>query len=256
MIHTQKITAEDIAIKRIEKFPDRPTLIFLHDSLGCIELWRDFPEKLAQAVQCNLLIYDRQGYGRSVGFSYSERTNDYLEWEADILNDLMQEWDLEKAILFGHSDGGSIALLMAAKYPEKIQAVIVEGAHIFVEDITLQGIKQAAELYEKGDLRERLMKYHGSKTDAMYEAWTKTWFSKEFRSWNIEHFLPSINCPLLFIQGEKDEYGTLQQVDKTLEQVSGTAQKFIVPKAGHTPHKEKPEEVIKKCRLFLKAILE
>src|SRR5690625_5577989 len=102
MIHTQKITAEDIAIKRIEKFPDRPTLIFLHDSLGCIELWRDFPEKLAQAVQCNLLIYDRQGYGRSVGFSYSERTNDYLEWEADILNDLRSEEHTSELQSRGH----------------------------------------------------------------------------------------------------------------------------------------------------------
>jgi pimeloyl-ACP methyl ester carboxylesterase len=240
-----------VMIQHLERFQDRPTIVFLHDSLGCIELWRDFPQKLADAADCNFLVYDRLGYGKSDPAPTNERSNNYMELEADFLNELLTELQLKDVVLFGHSDGGSIALIAAGKYPENIQAVIAEAAHIFVEDITLEGIDYAKSSYESLNMAERLAKYHGDKVDFVFSAWTETWMKPEFRSWNIEHFLPNISCPVLFIQGEDDEYGSLDQVNRTLEQVNGSAEKLILPEIGHTPHRESPKEVLEKASMFI-----
>lgn len=245
------MTLDKLALKRIDNFLDRPTIIFLHDSLGCIELWRDFPQKLAETTKCNILVYDRLGYGKSEPMPTYERPVNYMELEADILNDLLAQQKIDNAILFGHSDGATIALLTASKFPEKIKAVIVEAAHIFVEDITLKGIYKAKEAYKSTNLSERLVKYHGNKVDTLFKAWTETWTRNDYRNWNIEHFLPNITCPLLFIQGEADEYGTLEQVEKTVSQVSGKAEKYIVPNVGHTPHKEASKLVLDKATEFI-----
>ncbi len=242
-------------IQHWEISPYEPTLIFLHDSLGCIELWRDFPKKLSETVNCNFLVYDRLGYGKSVSVSNSERNNNYMELEADFLNELLNELNLKKVILFGHSDGGSIALIAAGKYPKQVNAVIVEAAHIFVEDITLEGIDYAKSSYESLNMAQRLAKYHGDKVDFVFSAWTETWMKPEFRGWNIEHFLPHINCPVLFIQGEEDEYGSLDQVNRTLEQVNGPAEKLIIPDIGHTPHREEPRLVLERSSAFIKGFL-
>ena len=254
MTNVKSFSVADIAVNRYEIHSGKPTIVFLHDSLGCIELWRDFPERVGALTQCNVLVYDRQGYGKSCGFSYAKRDNDYLELEADILHQLLNYWNIEQPILFGHSDGGSIALLTAAKYPDKIQAIITEGAHVFVEDITINGIKQAITLYETADLKTKLEKYHGNNTEAMFWAWANTWTTEEFRTWNIEHFLPAIQCATLIIQGEQDEYGTLKQVESIIEQVSGTTEKLIIPKIGHTPHKENPKVVLEKVKLFIQKV--
>lgn len=228
-----------------------PTLIFLHDSLGCIKLWKDFSEKLTKQVNCNFLIYDRQGYGESSPFTEKKRGNDYLEKEAEVLFELLQGLTIQKPIIFGHSDGGSIALLAAAKYPELIQAIITEGAHVFVEDITLKGIREAVESYKQTNLVEKLKKYHGEKVDAVFKAWTETWLKESFRDWNIEHFLSKITCPALIIQGDKDEYGTLKQVDTIISQISGTAEKLIISEVGHTPHRESEAIILEKIVDFL-----
>lgn len=241
----------EIAVKRRDNFPGRPTIVFLHDSLGCIELWRDFPEKLGERTQCNVLIYDRQGYGQSCPFSYKERNNDYMEEEADILNELLAYWKIEKALLFGHSDGGSIALIAAAKYPEKISAIITEGAHIFVEDETLNGIEKAIQLYQTTDLKTKLEKYHPNTTEEMFWAWARTWTTAKFRTWNIEKFLPAIRCSSLIIQGEADEYGTLKQVESICAQTKGPSTAFLIPKVKHTPHKEVPELILREVSRFI-----
>lgn len=246
-----KIKLDEIAIKRIENYPDKPTIIFLHDSLGGIELWRDFPQKLGELTKCNVLVYDRQGYGKSCSFSYSKRNNYYMEQEADILNELLDYWNIDNAILFGHSDGGSIALISAGKYPTKILGVITEGAHIFVEDITINGIEEAIKLYQTTDLKTKLEKYHGNKTDEMFWAWAATWTTDEFKNWNIENFLPSIQCRSLIIQGEDDEYGTLKQVENIIAKTNGQSSKLVIPKVKHTPHKEVPELILKKVSEFI-----
>lgn len=231
--------------------PAWPTIIFLHDSLGCITLWRDFPERLGRAARCNVLVYDRLGYGKSAPMPTSHRENDYLEREAETLISLMDACGLGKVILFGHSDGGSIALLAAALYPERISGVITEGAHIFVEDITLRGISEAVEAYRTTSLREKLIKHHGSNTDTLFDAWTKTWLSLAFRSWNIERFLPQVTCPVLVLQGEADEFGSLAQVNGVVSGVAGPAQRGIIPAIGHTPHKEAPETVLELTAAFI-----
>lgn len=237
-------------------YKNRPTIVFLHDSLGCVQLWRDFPQKLAEVIQCNVLIYDRLGYGKSEPMPTYERPTNYMELETDVLNDLLTTLHIDNAILFGHSDGGTIALLTASKYPKRIKAVIVEAAHIFVEEITLKGIYEAMEAYKTTNLPERLAKYHGDKVDVIFKAWTETWTRSDYKNWNIEHFLPMITCPLLFIQGEADEYGTLAQVEKTVSQVSGKSEKCIIPNIGHTPHKEATEIVLKKMIEFIQMELD
>ena len=227
------------------------TFVFLHDSLGCVALWRDFPQKMAAAAHANAFVYDRLGYGSSAPFASSFRQVNYMETEADLLINILDKYSITNPILFGHSDGGTIALLAAAKYPDKIKAVITEGAHVFVEEETLDGILQAKEQYKTTNLKERLEKYHGAKTQALFDAWTETWLSQAYRDWNIEHFLPQITCPVLVIQGVEDEYGTIAQVQSIVNQVSGPAEMYMVVNAGHSPHKQSELWVINQCCAFL-----
>ena len=248
------VAGVSLRIKWRNDKPARPTLVFLHESFGCIKHWKDFPERLAEATDCNILVYDRQGYGASEPFATDKRENDYLEKEAVVLNELLQQFKIENVILFGHSDGGSIALIAAAKFPEKIKAVITEGAHVFVETITRIGIENAVEVYEKGELREKLRYYHGEKTDLVFRLWAETWLSEAFGNWNIEHCLPEITCPVLAIQGKKDEYGSIRQIESIIGNVSGNAFRFL-PDAGHTPHRETQEETIKEVAKFIKNLL-
>ncbi|MEJ5106460.1 alpha/beta fold hydrolase [Chryseobacterium sp. MYb328] len=232
-------------------FENKPTIVFLHDSLGSVHLWRDLPVRLSEATQCNVLVYDRLGYGKSYPMPTHIRPVNYMELEADLLNELLAELNIDKAILFGHSDGGTIALITAAKYPERVEAVICEAGHIFVEDVTLKGVYDTWEAYKTTNLPERLQKYHGDKVETLFKAWTETWTRNDYRAWNIEYLLKDIICPLLFIQGEADEYGTLDQVEKTVSQVSGSVDKYIIPGIGHTPHKEAPDLVFKRSVEFV-----
>jgi len=230
--------------------PSETTIIFLHDSLGCIELWRDFPAKISKATDYNVLSYDRQGYGKSDGFSELKRDNEYLTKEAHVLAKLIDQLELKKVILFGHSDGGSIALLAASLYPNKIKGIITEGAHVFVEKETLQGIRDARTAYETTNLKEKLTKYHHKNTENVFKMWTETWLSPPFKDWNIEHYLSRIQCPSLIIQGKNDEYGTLDQVTSIIQKTSGISESLIIPNIGHTPHKEATEIVIEKTTNF------
>lgn len=229
-----------------------PVLVFLHDSLGCTELWRDFPLTLAAAAGANVFLYDRRGYGRSDPFDDTPRTADYMEKEAEILMQVLEKNGISMPVLFGHSDGGTIALLAAALYPGNIKAVITEGAHVFVEDITLDGIERASEQYAVTNLKERLEKYHGDKTQALFEAWTETWLAPWYRNWNIEHRLPQITCPVLVIQGEEDEFGSTAQVQAIAGQTGGTTRAFLVPLAGHSPHKQSGHWITEQCCRFLR----
>jgi pimeloyl-ACP methyl ester carboxylesterase len=234
--------------------PQRPTLIFLHDSLGCIQLWRNFPEQVALLTGYNFFVYDRIGYGQSSAMTHLPRSVHYLEEEADILAQIITQQNLTPAILWGHSDGGSIALIAAAKYPQLVQAIITEGAHVFIEDITLQGIRQAEADYQNTDLKQRLEKYHHNNTNALFHAWVDTWQYPEFEHWNIEHFLAQIHCPTLVIQGEWDEFGSEAQVDSIVQQVAGYTEKRMIPQAGHSPHKKSIFQLAEITAEFLKKI--
>jgi pimeloyl-ACP methyl ester carboxylesterase len=232
----------------------KPTLIFLHDSFGCIELWRDFPRRLGALSHCPVLVYDRLGYGKSDPFPYATRPLDYLEREAHLLNEIINLLALEQVLLFGHSDGGSIALLAAAHYPQKIKGLIIVGAHIFVEALTLQGIREAEKAYTQGTLKSKLETYHGAKTEALFRAWADTWNHPDYQSWNIEDQLANIHCPALIIQGEHDEFGSAAQVQRMVQGISGPATELMVPHCGHNPHKEQPQLIREKSAAFIASL--
>lgn len=232
-----------------------PTIIFLHDSLGCIQLWRDFPEKLAQQFPCNIFIYDRIGYGFSDPMDTYIRPTDYMTQEAILLEEIIEIKKLKNVVLFGHSDGGTIALLAASRQHHEIKNIICEAGHIFVEDITIQSILAAKVAYNNTTLPEKLKKYHGDKVPMLFKAWTDIWLDSKFRNWNIIYELKKIKTPLLFLQGSADEYGTDLQVMETIKHVSGPKEYHLLHNIYHTPHKEAPDVVVPIISHFLKNVI-
>lgn len=235
---------------QVQRNETLPTIIFLHESFGCIRHWRTFPGMLGEATGWNTLVYDRQGYGQSDPFTIAKRDSDYMEKEASVLDKLVGELGLRDVVLFGHSDGGTIALLEAALYPQRVRAVITEGAHVFVEDITLDGIRQAEVAYRNSGLKEKLAYYHGDKTEMVFRLWADTWLNPEYRDWNIEHLLGRITCPVLVMQGMHDEYGTIRQVESIESNTAGRSCRYM-PDAGHTPHRQLAAEVVTTVKDFL-----
>lgn len=248
----------DLYVQRIttrEHDPTRPTLVFLHDSLGCVEVWRDFPRVLAEAVGMNAIVYDRQGYGKSAPMSTTPRTAEYLAREAEVLFELLDELSVQDVVLFGHSDGGSIALIAGALQPARVKVIVTEGAHVFVEEETLAGVRVAQHAFATTNLATRLARYHGSKVSAIASAWIDTWLSPMFRDWNIVGMLAGGTCPALIIQGENDEYGTPDQVEAIVQGWSGRARPLMLPNAAHTPHREAREETLDESARFIRDAL-
>lgn len=235
--------------------PNFPTLIFLHDSLGCIELWRSFPKDLTEKRDVNLLIYDRQGYGQSESFDQQPRDRWYMHKEADTLQKLITQLNLKEVMLFGHSDGGTIALLYASKYPKLLKGIIVEGSHVLVEDITIEGIQKFEKLYATTNLKDKLSKYHGEKTQDIFDRWTKTWQEPFFDQWHILEEISRVQCPTLIIQGEHDEFGSIKQVESIVNHLGTRAYFHIVENAEHTPHKEQKEVTLQITSLFIEGII-
>ena len=232
-----------------------PTLVFLHEALGSIEQWRDFPSILVEATGCDALIYDRWGHGKSDPLDVN-RTLRYVHDEAlDSLPEVLKKSNVHDAILIGHSDGGSIALIFAADYPQLARGVVSEAAHVFVEEITLEGIKEVVNKYETMNLGDRLSRYHGDNTEKIFRAWHETWLSAEFKRWNIENCLPRIKCPVLVIQGEDDQYGTEAQVEAIASQVSGPSKSLLIPNCSHIPHKQAKDIVVQEMTDFILEIL-
>lgn len=241
-------------VRTTNNFPLRPTLVFLHDSLGCVELWRDFPRRLGQATHCNLFLYDRQGYGKSDPLPSPARAADYLDTEARVLGSLLQRFQITEPILFGHSNGATIALIAASRYPARIKGVISEAGHVYVEPITLNGIERALVDYRDTDLKRRLAKYHGTRVETIFRSWTETWLSEAFTKWNIEHLLPLIQCPVLVVQGDEDEFGTLNQVESITTRIQAPTHQVILPGVGHTPHKELPDATLQAAAKFVRKL--
>ena len=233
----------------------RPVLVFLHEALGSIELWHDFPMTLAETTGCDALIYDRWGHGKSDPLDV-KRTLRYVHDEALIsLPEVLRKSNVDDAILIGHSDGGSMALIFAAEHTEVARGVISEAAHVFVEDITLEGIREAVKIYEATNLRERLSRYHGDNTEKIFRAWWDTWLSPEFKDWNIEDCLPRIQCPVLVIQGEDDQYGTEAQVEAIASQITGPTKSLLIPNCSHIPHKQARDTVVQEMTDFILKLL-
>lgn len=230
----------------IGKRDGRPLLIFLHEGLGSIPQWKQFPEVLCTA--CNLpgLVYERYGFGRSDALT-EKRDVGYLEHEGNVvLPEVIQALSIDEPyILVGHSDGGSIALVYAAKKPSGLLGVITEAAHVFVEEITLEGIREARQFWNASSvLKSKLERYHWDHTETTFLGWNDTWQLPAFRDWNITSYLKDITCPLLVMQGIADQYGSEAQVEAIVAESSGPAIPCMVPEAGHSPHLEQREVVL------------
>jgi pimeloyl-ACP methyl ester carboxylesterase len=228
----------------------RPTIVMLHEGLGSVSMWKDFPHRLAEATGCRTVAYSRFGYGRSAAPPQPHTALTMHEREAlEVLPRVLQELGIERPVLFGHSDGASIALIYAARHHDAAAAVIAMAPHVFVEDMCLASIVAARQSYLKTDFPSRLARYHDH-PDRAFWLWNDVWLDPAFRAWNIEHFLPSITCPVLAIQGHEDEYGTMQQLERLAR---ATPQSHLVKLQGcrHSPHRDRPAEVLAATRLFV-----
>jgi pimeloyl-ACP methyl ester carboxylesterase len=235
------------------------TLVFLHEGLGSAEQWRDFPAQLGRATELMTIAYSRVGYGGSAHVDLP-RPLTYMQDEAkDFLPRLLDALHIDSAILVGHSDGGSIALVHAAldarEKRGRIRGVILEAPHVFVEDVSVASIAKAREAFETGDLRDKLARYHGTNVDGAFRGWNDAWLDPAFRSWNLEAYLPSIVAPMLVIQGDDDPYGTRAQVDAIARQAGGRVETLMLAQCGHAPHRDQPEATLAAMSAFVRCLV-
>jgi len=237
---------------------DAPLIVFLHEGLGSVSMWKDFPQRVCEAAGCRGLVYSRYGYGQSTARPLREAWPvDFMHREAhEVLPALFEVLGVnahhDKPVLFGHSDGGSIALLYAARYPDRAAGVVAAAPHIFVEDISVASIAQARQAYLESDLRARLGRHHQD-VDSAFWGWNDIWLKPDFRAWNIEHELNRITCPVLAIQGMDDEYGTLEQV-RGIRRRAPQTELLEIPDCGHSPHRDQPATVVQAVARFVGAL--
>jgi len=230
---------------------NRPPLILLHDSLGSVDQWRDFPEALVKATARPVVAYDRLGFGRSTPRSQRPSV-DFVREEAETFFPAVQRaLGIPRFVLFGHSVGGAMALTIAASRSEACDAVVTEAAQAFVEPRTLSGIRSARAQFSDPKQFERIAKWHGEKARWVLDAWTEVWLSAEFASWRLEPYLANVTCPVLAIHGELDEYGSPEFPRCIASHVSGPSQLAVLTGCGHVPHRERREEVLRLTASFL-----
>jgi pimeloyl-ACP methyl ester carboxylesterase len=228
----------------------RPPLVFLHEGLGSVALWKDFPDRVAAATGCRALVYSRHGYGRSERLS-APRTPDYMHREAlEVLPELLDRLEVEAPVLIGHSDGASIALIHAGRSARPLAGAVAMAPHVFVEPLSLSSIAQAKLAFETTDLPRRLGRYHDD-VQAMFYGWNDIWLHPDFRDWNIEDCLPGIRAPLLLIQGEDDQYGTLAQIDAIARRVSAPLQRLLLKDCAHSPQVDQTQQTMSAIARFV-----
>lgn len=234
---------------------EAPLLVFLHEGLGSVSMWRDFPRALCQAGGWRGLVYSREGYGRSTPRPPAERWPvQFMEQQAQsalpaLLERLGVDSRRERPWLFGHSDGGSIALLHAAAYPDRVGGLVVLAPHIFVEELSIDSIRKARDAYAGTDLRSRLARHHADPDSAFY-GWNDVWLDPAFRHWQIRDRLALIRCPILAVQGEDDEYGSLLQIDGIRQQAPQT-ELLKLADCGHSPHRDQAEPLTRAVVAFI-----
>ncbi len=223
---------------------EQPVMVFLHEGLGSVSLWKDFPDQLCAHISMRGLVYSRPGYGKSTPRRTDEQWDpDFMHLQAyEVLPTLLLEQNVQRPWLFGHSDGGSIALLYAAQFPTALSGAIVVAPHLFVEDISVESIERARHAYRHQGLRERLARHHDD-VDSAFFGWNDAWLSPAFRAWNIESIVPDISCPLLAVQGEQDEYGSLRQIHR-IQQLQPASEIIALAACGHSPHRDQPQALM------------
>ena len=232
-------------------------IILFHDSLGSVDLWRDFPEKLALCTQRQVIAYDRLGFGHSSAHPNILK-NDFVISEAqDVFKQVLEKLKVKQFIAMGHSVGGGMAVASAACYTKRCIGLITMAAQSHVEELTLSGIRKAKAVFAQAGQLDRLKKYHGEKAQWVLDAWTETWLSNSFRHWTLQPYLQKVYCPILVIHGELDEYGSLNQPQQLIDYSQARSKKmYIMQNVHHMPHKEQPEDVLHAIIEFLDSISE
>ncbi|MBI3444895.1 MAG: alpha/beta hydrolase [Magnetospirillum sp.] len=230
-----------------------PTLVFLHEGLGCVAIWKDFPDRVAEATGCGVFIYSRAGYGRSSPVQVP-RPLTYMHHEGlDVLPRLLSALKLGRVILVGHSDGASIALVHAGGTPAAdVAGVIALAPHVRNEEICVASIREAKTAYESGDLRARLTKLHHDNVDCAFWGWNGAWLDPEFMQWNLEEYLPGIKVPVMVIQGRQDEYGSSVQYEPIRARAG--AEILLLDRCRHSPHKDQADQVLAAIGRFVHSL--
>ncbi|HEY7189532.1 MAG TPA: alpha/beta hydrolase [Vicinamibacterales bacterium] len=228
--------------------------MFLHEGLGSITRWRDFPAALCARMGWGGLVYNRRGYGGSDPLRPPLPVQ-FMHHEAlDVLPRVLEAFGIARPVLFGHSDGASIALIYAGSYPGSPAALILEAPHVCVEPVTVASIAAIRDSYRSTDLRARLERHHGTNVDVLFDSWAELWLSDEFRRWNIEEYLRAITAPTLVIQGNDDEYGTTRQVEAVAAGASGRVETHLLDGCRHSPHVDQREAVEEAAVRFLQRL--
>ena len=248
-----KVCGRSLEYQRINAAADAPTLVFLHEGLGSISQWRDFPARIAAATGLPAIVYARYGHGQSEVLHQAHGV-DFMHREAlQSLPELLRALGIARPILIGHSDGASIALIYAGS-GHPLRGLVAMAPHVFVEDISIEGIVAAKQTFETTDLPQKLARHHRDPAKTFY-GWNDIWLAPAFRSWNIENVLPAIKCPLLAIQGYEDEYGSMAQVDAIARQTGGPVEVLKLGDCGHSPQKDQPEIVVRAIVEFVNRIV-
>ncbi len=228
-----------------------PAILLFHDSLGCAELWREFPERLACATGRSVLAYDRLGFGRSQAHPEPLALSFIADEAATIVPQVLQQMNLERVVPLGHSAGGAMAIATAAHLPERCIAVITESAQSFIEERTLAGLRIAEAEFERPGRLDRLARYHGEKARWVLDSWTKTWLNPAFANWRLDELLQRVHCPALAFHGDKDEYGSSEHGDRIARLVRAPSRSIILEQCGHIPHREQPARMLEEIVRFL-----
>ena len=236
--------------------PDLPgdtdaTILLFHDSLGCVDLWRDFPEQLAAATRRSVVAYDRLGFGKSDARPGSLPLTFIRDEAATVVPRLREALGLDTIIPFGHSVGGAMAIATAARWPERCAAVVTESAQTFVEDRTLCGLRAAKLDFERPGQLERLARYHGVKARWVLDAWIETWLDPAFTTWRLDDDLRKVHCPTLALHGDQDEYGSVHHPERIERLTQGLSRAVVLDGCGHVPHREQPTRVLAEVSRFL-----
>jgi pimeloyl-ACP methyl ester carboxylesterase len=255
IVHRYFVDGHWLEAARIDaRDPALPTIVMLHEGLGSVAHWKDFPRFLAEATGAGVFLYSRYGHGRSDALQ-EPRTVSYMHHESYVvLPEILRQAKIERPVVLGQSDGASIAILYAGMFPDSPAGLILEAPHVFVEDITIASITQAREIYQTTDLHERLAPYHAD-VDSTFWGWNNIWLDLSFRDWNIESCLESIQCPVLVVQGAQDEYGTIKQVEAIQRRIPG-ASAIVLDHCKHAPHREQRQATVEAITRFLRSLTE